>query len=321
MSFQPNDLGFVCALGSAGSLTAAARELGVSPAAVSKHLAAIEVRLGIPLVNRTSRRMSLTPEGEIFVERARRILEDIRDMEQQLASATDVPRGLLRVNATLGFGRHHVAPLIPRFSARFTEVAIQLQLSTDPPPVAEDAYDVSLQFGTPPDARVIARRIAANRRLVCASPAYLARHGTPTDSADLARHNCICIRQGDEAYGSWRLTSLNGAKRETNTIKVRGTLTTNDGAVAVNWALEGHGIIMRAEWDVERHIRHGRLVQLLPDYTTPDADIYAVYPKRHQTTARVRSFVDFIAAAFDRRQSSSSVVTGRSSGPVAPCCA
>lgn len=297
MSFQPNDLAFLCALASAGSLTAAARELGVSPAAVSKHLAAIELRLGVALVNRTSRRMSLTPEGEIFVERSRRILEDIRDLEQQLASTTDTPRGLLRVNATLGFGRHHVAPLIPRFVARHPEVSVQLQLSTDPPAVSEDAYDVSLQFGTPPDARVIARPIVPNRRLICASPAYLARRGTPRLGSDLARHDCICIRQGDEAYGIWKLSLNRGGHIETEAVKVRGTLSTNDGAVAVQWALDGHGIILRAQWDVERHLRSGRLVQVLPEYATPNADMYAVYPKRHQATARVRSFVDFIAAA------------------------
>jgi LysR family transcriptional activator of dmlA len=305
VSFQPNDLAFLCALASAGSLTAAARELGVSPAAVSKHLAAIEVRLGAALVNRTSRRMSLTPEGEIFVDRARRILEDIRDMEQQLVSSSDVPRGLLRVNATLGFGRNHVAPLIPRFAARYPEVAVQLHLSTDPPAVTDDAYDVSLQFGTPPDARVIARQIAPSRRLICASPAYLARCGTPRLASDLLKHNCISIRQGDEAYGTWKLLSK-GGDTKTEAIKVRGSLTTNDGAVAVNWALDGYGIVMRAEWDVERHLRTGRLVQILPDQSTPDTHIYAVYPKRHQATARVRTFVDFVAKAFEQPLSGAS---------------
>ncbi|MDP1535510.1 MAG: LysR substrate-binding domain-containing protein, partial [Rubrivivax sp.] len=143
-----------------------------------------------------------------------------------------------------------------------------------------------------------ARRIAANRRLLCAAPAYLARHGTPKTPQDLARHNCIGIRQGEQAYGAWRLTKRQGRAPQAETVKTGGTLSTNDGEIAVNWALDGHGILMRAEWDIERFLRSGRLVQVLPQYDTPDADIYAVYPQRHQQAARVRAFVDFVARAF-----------------------
>jgi len=148
---------------------------------------------------------------------------------------------------------------------------------------------------------VIARHIAPNRRLLCASPAYLARHGTPKVPNDLIKHNCIGIRQGEEAYGLWRLTTGRGKNATTEAIKTRGNLTTNDGEIAVNWALDGHGILMRAEWDIERFLATGRLVQVLPQHATPDADIYAVYPQRHQLAVRVRAFVDFVALAFKKQ--------------------
>jgi DNA-binding transcriptional LysR family regulator len=302
---QPADLGFFSTLASAGSLSAAARELGITTPAVSKRLALMESRVGLSLVNRTTRRMSLTPEGELYLEHARRILGEIDDMEQLLGVSKATPKGLLRVNATLGFGRSHVAPLISRFVRKYPQVEVQLQLSVNPPPLTDDTFDVCIRFGAPPDARVIARRIAPNRRLLCAAPAYLARHGVPKVPNDLTRHNCIGIRQGEEAYGAWRLSSGRTKNATTEAVKVRGNLTTNDGEIAVNWALDGHGILMRAEWDIDRYLKNGRLVQVLPQYYTPDADIHAVFPQRHQLAARVRAFVDFVALAFDRQTAAS----------------
>lgn len=297
---QPADLGFFATLATAGSLGAAARELGVSTPAVSKRLSGMEARLGTSLVNRTTRRMSLTPEGELYLEHARRILGEIDDMERLLGGAKGEPQGLLRVNATLGFGRSHVAPVISRFAKTHPHVQVQLQLSVNPPALTDDLFDVCVRFGPPPDARVIARLIAPNRRLLCASPAYLARHGEPRTPHDLVRHRCIGIRQGDEAYGLWRLSlpAARGRKPVEETVKTRGNLATNDGEIAVNWALDGHGILMRAEWDIARYLRSGRLVQVLPQYATPNADIYAVYPQRLQLSTRVRAFVDCLAAAF-----------------------
>jgi LysR family transcriptional regulator, transcriptional activator for dmlA len=294
-TIQPADLGFFSALASAGSLSAAARELGVTTPAVSKHLAQMEARLGTSLVNRTTRRMSLTPEGELYLEHARRILGEIETMEEVLGVGKATPKGLLRVNATLGFGRSHVAPLISRFVRKYPEVEVQLQLSVNPPALTEDSFDVCIRFGAPPDSRVIARRIAPNRRLLCASPAYLAKRGAPKSPHDLVNHNCIGIRQGEEAYGVWRLSSGRGKSSSVEAIKTRGNLATNDGEIAVNWALDGHGILMRAEWDIERYLKNGRLVQVLPQFSTPDADIHAVYPQRHQLASRVRAFVDFVA--------------------------
>ncbi len=289
-------MAFFSQLAHCGSLSATARELAITTPAVSRRLAQMEARLGVQLLHRTTRRFSLTHEGEIYLEHARRILADIDDMERLVGGAQATPRGLLRVNATLGFGRSHIAPLIAGFARQHPQVQVQLQLTVNPPPLTDDAFDVCVRFGAPPDARVIARRLAPNRRLLCASPAYLTRFGVPRSPDELARHNCIGIRQGDEAYNIWRLTS--GARA--SVVKVRGDLSSNDGEIAVSWALAGLGIVMRAEWDVARYLRSGRLVQLLEAWATPPADIHAVYPQRHQVSSRVVAFVDLLAAHFGK---------------------
>lgn len=290
----PSEMAFFSLLVRFGSFSNAARELDITTPAASKRLTQMEARLGVQLLNRTTRRMGLTPEGEVYLKHARRILADIGDMEQLVSNSVGAPKGLLRVNATLGFGRSHIASLISDFAKLYPEVQVQLQLTVNPPPLSEDAFDICIRFGEPPEGRVIARRIAANRRLICAAPSYLARQGTPQVPNDLAQHNCICIRQGDEAYGIWHLSS----GQRTETVKVRGTLSTNDGETALNWALDGHGVIMRAEWDIAKYLDSGRLRQVLKNWQTPPADIHAVYPQRLQTAARVRVFVDFLVAAF-----------------------
>ncbi|MGB3289871.1 MAG: LysR substrate-binding domain-containing protein [Burkholderiaceae bacterium] len=295
---HPSELAFFSVLAASAGLGAAARSLGITTPAVSKRLAQMEARLGIPLVIRTTRRMRLTPEGEIYLAHARRILAEIDDMEQLLAGSSATPKGLLRVNASPGFGRSYIAPLVSRFMLKYPEVQVQLQLSVDPPAFSSDAFDVCIRFGEPPDGRIMARRLAANRRLLCASPAYLAQHAAPLSPKDLEKHNCIGILQGDEAYGVWRLTTEQGGEKTTEVVRVHGMLSTNDGETAVNWALDGHGILMRAEWDISRYLESGRLVQVLHDYQTPDADIYATYLQRNQLSTRVRAFVDFVARSF-----------------------
>ncbi len=291
------EMAFFSLLIRCGSLSAAARELGLTTPAVSTRLALLEARLGLQLLTRTTRRMSLTAEGEEYLVQARRILDDIEEVELHLTQALAEPKGLLRVNATLGFGRSHVAPVISKFCKAYPQVQVQLHLTVNPPALAENAFDVCVRFGEPPDARVIARKVADNRRLLCAAPAYLERRGTPKTPRDLMQHNCIGIRHGDEAYGLWRLT----AGRRTEAVKVNGSLNTNDGDIAVTWALDGHGILMRAEWDIAKYLRSGRLQQVLKNYRTPPADIYAVYPQRHQLARRVRVFVDFLCQSFERK--------------------
>jgi DNA-binding transcriptional LysR family regulator len=292
---QPADLQFFSALVAAGSLSAAAREMRITTPAVSKRLSQLESRLGVTLLSRTTRRMHLTVEGETYLAHARRILGEMDDLEQLLGLSRSTPSGVLRINATLGFGRSHIGPIVSRFARQHPRVEVRLQLSADPPPLSEDAYDVCIRFGPPPDSRVIARRIADNRRLLCASPAYLKRHGEPRTPAELAQHSFIGIRQGEEAYGVLRLTR--GRNGPVESVKTRGNLVTNDGGIAVAWALDGHGVLLRAEWDIRRYLASGRLVQLLPQYRTPDADLYAVYPPQHQGAARVRAFLDFLAAS------------------------
>lgn len=285
------EMQFFSLLVRSGSLSAAARELQVTTPAVSKRLALLEQHLGVRLLRRTTRRMALTEEGEAYLADARRILADIEALEGRLRGLTEQPAGLLRVNATLGFGRMHIAPLISGFAREHPGVQVQLQLSASPPPLTQDSFDVCVRFGEPPDARVIARLLAPNRRLLCASPGYLARRGTPKTPADLARHDTIAIRQGDEAYGVWRLRS----GKRTETVKVHGPLSSNDGEIAVQWALAGHGIVLRAEWDVARYLKSGRLREVLPNWQTPPADIYAVYPVQVQGAARVKAFVEYLA--------------------------
>lgn len=285
------EMQFFSLLVRSGSLSAAARELQVTTPAVSKRLALLEQHLGVRLLRRTTRRMALTEEGEAYLADARRILADIEALEGRLRGITEQPAGLLRVNATLGFGRMHIAPLISGFAREHPGVQVQLQLSASPPPLTQDSFDVCVRFGEPPDARVIARLLAPNRRLLCASPGYLARRGTPKTPADLARHDTIAIRQGDEAYGVWRLRS----GKRTETVKVHGPLSSNDGEIAVQWALAGHGIVLRAEWDVARYLKSGRLREVLPNWQTPPADIYAVYPVQVQGAARVKAFVEYLA--------------------------
>jgi DNA-binding transcriptional LysR family regulator len=302
-SILPADLTFFVTLVNSGSLTSAARELGISTPAVSRHLGQMEARLGLLLVNRTTRRMSLTPEGEVYIDYARKIQGDMNELENRLSGAFGEPQGLIRVNATLGFGRSHIAPLISDFCRLTPKVDVQLQLSVNPPPITDDSYDICFRFGTPPDSRSIARFIAHNRRILVASPAYIKRHGLPKSPEELARHNCVGIRQGDEAYGLWRFTTSQSktTANRTLSVKVRGNLTTNDGGVAVSWALDGHGILLRAEWDVRKYITTKRLVEILPTYGSPDADIYAIYSERHRTSLRVKALVDFVATAFANR--------------------
>ncbi|MGV3492916.1 MAG: LysR family transcriptional regulator [Ramlibacter sp.] len=292
-SAASQEMQFFSILMRCGSLAAAARELQVSPPAVSKRLAALEARLGVTLLHRTTRRLALTSEGETYLAQARRILGEIEALERELQGTQAEPSGLLRVNATLGFGRTHVAPAIASFVRAHPRVEVQLQLSVNPPPLGEDAFDVCVRFGEPPDARVIARRLAANRRLLCAAPGYLQRHGTPRTPHDLASHNLIAIRQGDE-QGVWRLRS----GKRVESVRVRGSLGTNDGEIAVNWALAGLGLVLRAEWDIARYLKSGRLRQVLENWQAPAADIHAVYPVRHQGTARVRAFVAHLEKHF-----------------------
>lgn len=294
-----SDLSFFALVVKSGSMAAAAQELGVTPPAVSKRLAAIEARLRVRLLNRTTRRMSLTPEGETYLAEGERIVSELEALEQKISGGSVIPQGLLRVNSTLGFGRKHLTPLLSRFARQYPAVDVQLHLSDRPVNLVEQAFDLAIRFGEQPDARITARKLADNRRFLCASPTYIAARGAPQSPRDLHNHSCIVLRENDEIFGSWHFRS--GTKQET--IKVRGQLSTNDGEAALAWALDGHGIVLRSEWDVAPFLRSGRLRMLLPDWAAPPADIYILFPTKSHLQAKTRAMVDFMLDAFsDRRR-------------------
>ncbi|MRX07740.1 LysR family transcriptional regulator [Pseudoduganella sp. FT25W] len=288
------DLTFFVLLAKLSSMTATARELGITPPAVTKRLSLMEQRLGVRLVNRTTRRISLTNEGEAYLAQATQILHQIREMEESVSSSRAAPKGLLRINGTPGFGRTRIAPIVSRFAHAYPEVEVELHLTDRPISLVEEAYDLAIRFGELPDTRLTARRLMANKRFLCASPAYLKKHGEPRTPADLHHHRCILHRQNDDVYGTWRLKK--GKTEEL--VKVRGAVSSNDGDIVMNWALDGQGIVQRSEWDVAKYLASGRLKEIMQDYTLPDADLYLYYLTRSNLPAKVRAFIDFLAEEF-----------------------
>lgn len=289
-----SDLAFFTRLSRHPSLAAAAQDLGVTPPAVSRRLAALEQRLGVRLLNRTTRRLSLTPEGERYQEEGERLLREIDGLERSLAASRETPRGVLRINATFGFGRRHLSPIVSDFVRLYPDLEVILQLTDRPLDLTAHAMDLGIRFGSPPDARVLARKIAINRRFLCAAPDYLATHGAPQAPRDLPSHRCIVIRENERAFNNWHLSD----GRDQILVKVRGPLSTNHGEIAVDWALAGHGILLRSEWDIAPYLRSGQLVRVLAPWAGTVADIHAVYPQRHHLSAKVRAFIDFLADRF-----------------------
>ncbi|MFY3165614.1 LysR family transcriptional regulator [Achromobacter xylosoxidans] len=276
------------------NLSTVARQLDLTPPAATKRLAQLETRLGVRLVNRTTRSISLTPEGETYLHYATRILADVREMEEVVSSSGSVPKGLLRINATLGFGRTAIAPIVSEFALHHPQVEVQLDVTDRPIDLVESGVDLGIRFGALPDQRLVARRVLSNRRFLCAAPRYLARHGTPASLRDLADHQCIIHRQNEDAYGVWRFTRDGRAE----TVKVHGALSSNDGDIALNWALDGHGILVRSEWDLAKYLESGRLRVVLPEFILPSADLFVYYPSKRDLSARTRAFIDFLMARF-----------------------
>lgn len=293
---QISEFTFFISLARNGSLSATARELNLTPSAVTKRLTNLENRLAVRLINRTTRRLSLTNEGELYLKYVKNIVNQINDMESVISGRRDSPQGLLRVNAPLGFGRNYIAPIISEFVRQYPDIEVQLMLSDRPIPLPDESVDICIRFGDIPDSRVIARRIAPNRRLLCASPRYFNRHPKPEKPTDLAGHNCIIIKQAQKVATAWKFSHRQTG--EESVIKVKGNLVTNDGEIALRWAIDGHGIVMRAEWDMARHIREGRLMTVLDDYDTPNADIYAIYMERLNISAKVSCFLDYLQNSF-----------------------
>lgn len=296
---QLDDLAFFQHLARAGSLTATARELGLSLSAVSKRLKQLEARLGVELAARTTRRLTLTAEGERYLARGALILDELEELENSLGEKADQAlSGRLRINATFGFGRRHIAPLLSRFCAVHTEVEGWLELTNFPLNLSDHGFDIGIRVGEPPESRLVARRILANRRVVCASPAYIARAPSLQVPTDLLHHACLVIRENDSDFPLWRFEQIvppeKGLTGKVQAVKVSGRLASNDGEVITRLALDGHGVMLRSWWDVNEHLASGALVELLPGWQGVRADFYAVFEQRRHVPARLRAFIEFL---------------------------
>lgn len=289
-----SDIAFFALLVKQGSMATTAQELGLTPPAVSKRLAAIEKRLGVRLLQRTTRQISLTPEGETYLNQGAQVLASLEELEHSVSGSRSSPKGVIKIGATLGFGRRYIAPAIAKFSDLYPEVEVQLTLNDRPINIVEKGLDVVIRFGELPDVRLTARLLANNHRVLCAAPSYLKKMGAPETPKDLSKHQCLFIREADESYGTWHFHQ--GQKAET--IKVHGPLTSNDGESVIKWALEGRGIMVRSIWDAAQYLSSGQLMEILPDWDLPSADIYAVFPTRNNLSAKTRAFVDFLVDEF-----------------------
>ncbi|WP_110675674.1 LysR family transcriptional regulator [Salinicola sp. RZ23] len=290
-----DDLAFFQHIARARSLTGAARELGVSLSAVSKRLQQLEQRLGVALATRTTRRLTLTPEGERYLQRGALILDDLGELENSLREQGSALSGRLHVNATFGFGRRHVAPLLSRFAACHPQLSLQLELSNFPRGLDAQGVDIHIRVGEPPDARWIARRLLANRRILCAAPAYLAGRPPLRVPEDLAQHDCLVIRENDTDYALWRFEA-SADPREQRTVRVHGRLSSNDGEAMTRLARDGHGVLLRSWWDVHGLLARGELVELLPEWRGVAADFHLLYSARARESLRVKRFVEFMVA-------------------------
>ncbi|MGO2146984.1 LysR family transcriptional regulator [Halomonas sp.] len=289
-----DDLAFFQQLARAGSLTGTARELGLSLSAVSKRLKQLEARLGVELAARTTRRLTLTAEGERYLSRGALILDELGELENSL---NDTHKhglsGRLRVNATFGFGRQHIAPLLSTFCAMHPAVEGWLELTNFPLNLSDHGFDVGIRIGEPPDSRLIARPILPNRRVLCAAPGYIARMAPLSAPGDLVRQACLVIRENDTDFPLWRFERCNDPGC-VQSVKVSGRLASNDGEVITRLALDGHGIMMRSWWDVNEHLASGALVPLLPEWQGVRADFYAVFEQRRHVPTRLRAFIDHV---------------------------
>lgn len=297
MTSSIDDLHFFQVVAASETLTAAARELGSSLPAVSKRLTALERRLDARLVHRGTRRLVLTSEGELYAARLATILDQVRELDDLITHRTGDLRGSIVVQATLGLGRAHVAPLLGEFTALHPRLSVQLRTSALPLRPHRREFDMAVHVGTPPDSSLRMRRLAKNRRVPCAAPSYLERRGMPEHVEDLAVHDCIVLRENEGDFDLWRFGDA-GHPRQ---VRVRGRLSSNDGDVVTDWALQGRGVIMRSEWQVRAHLESGALVRVLPDVPTPPADIYALVSDDRHVPRRISELIDHLAARLPDR--------------------
>ena len=294
MSSDTTDLRFFVTLTESGALAEAARRMDVTASAVSQRLRQLENRLGVQLVQRSTRRFSLTDEGELFYTKALTLLAELDALIDSLRARSGEVAGTLHVRGPLGFGRQHLAGALADFHSQHPKLVVALTLSDVPPAADADRFDLIVHIGDLANSSMVAYPIAPNTRILCASPDYLARHAPPQRPEDLTGHQCLVLRENEEDVSLWRFRK----GRTDAAVRIAPAMSSNDGDVTRQWALTGKGIIMRSEWDVAEHLASGRLVRLLDGWRLPDADIVALIPQRHGVSARVKLFLAFLQARF-----------------------
>ena len=273
-----------------GSLTAAAHAEGVAPAVIGRRIDALEERLGVKLLVRTTRRITLTHEGSAFLEDCQRLLTDLANAEASVSEGGVKASGHLRITAPAGFGRRHVAPLVPSFIDQHPDVSVSLNLSDRVVDIVNEGFDCAVRVGDLADSSLVSLRLAENRRLCVAAPAYLARRGTPKTPAELARHECLTLSSDASQTRGWAF-SVDGAVTH---LRPSGRLDCSDGQVLHDWCVQGLGIAWRSTWEVDEEIAAGRLVSLLDEFAAPPNGIYALFPHAKHLPLRVRLWIDFL---------------------------
>jgi DNA-binding transcriptional LysR family regulator len=272
-----------------GSLSAAARAEGIAPAMIGRRLDALETRLGVKLLQRTTRKLALTDEGAAFLEDCQRILAELEEAESAVAERSAHATGHLMISAPAGFGRQHVAPLLPSFLAEHRDVTATLNMSDRVVDIVGEGIDVAIRIASLADSNLVSVKLADNERVIVGAPSYLKRYGEPKSLADLARHNCLAI----SSEGSQRGCTLRENGKNV-VLKVSGNMGCNDGQVLHEWALAGKGLAWRSMWEVGSAIEAGRLQTVLDQHAAPGNDIYAVFAQRRHLPLRIRAFVDFL---------------------------
>jgi DNA-binding transcriptional LysR family regulator len=292
MSDEFSDLRLFTKMVTAGSLSETARRLNSSLTAMSRRLSQMEERLGVRLIDRGSRRFSLTEEGELLFARGMSIISEIDEMEAEVSAMVRTPKGRLRVSAPSEIGRRRIAPLVSEFSEVFPAISIELILTDAKPDVLGDELDLGLQTDLPSDGNLVARKLLGGSRVVCASPRYLSEHARPEVPQDLPQHNCVRMIRWGQVFDRWRFV-VDGQQQE---FVVSGSLTSNSADVVHNWILAGRGIGLKASWDIQTDLEDGRLVELLAPYSHDAMNLYAVYASRSHLPQRMRMFIDFVAS-------------------------
>jgi DNA-binding transcriptional LysR family regulator len=284
------------AVATKGSLTAAAHAEGVAPAIIGRRIDALEARLGVKLLLRTTRRISLTDEGSAFLEDCQRLLAELQNAEASVSAGGVKASGHLRITAPAGFGRRHVAPLIPGFLDLHPEVTLSLDLTDRLVDLVNEGYDCAVRVGDLADSSLVSLRLADNRRVCVAAPGYLQKFGTPTTPAELARHNCLAYSSVGSQPRGWMFQ----VEGETMHIRVAGRMDCTDGAVLHQWCLEGRGIAWRSFWEVGTSLKDGTLTALLEDYAAPPNGIFAVFTQRKHQPLRLRLWLDYLKLHFSQ---------------------